>query len=391
MNKRSNFVFSGFYFFYFAAHCCIISYLNVYLEKYLHFTGTQLGAFSGISILSSVILIPVWGMIGDRTRKYKLLLISFLVSLIIVSFLLSRQTLFAGALFFGILIEISRCGVVPMGDTQAMDYCVKQNGNYGKFRSFGSIGWVISGVILGWLASRYGLDTMLFPIYIILIAGCLLMVLNFPKMSPVSAESSEQKKIQKGSIVRLFRNKNYVFLMIITMATGVIADGITSYIGNHLVFTMAASESYISLNTVFCVIPEIIYVMFFTSRILPKLGFKKAYLLSGFALVIRFAIYSLAPTPGIFLIGSLLHCFTVGCTTAANLAYMRRIVPEEIYGTAVTLMFSAITLGKAIYGYLYGWIYEAFGSRYIFVLMFVIVLLATIAELRTNYLDVEYK
>ncbi|WP_343209269.1 MFS transporter [Anaerolentibacter hominis] len=391
MKKKTNFAIGAFYFFYFAAHVCAMSYMNVYLEKYLHFTGSQLGAFSGISVLSSVFLIPVWGVIGDKTKHYKTLLLSFLTGVLLVSFIFSRQTTYLGALVMGILLEASRCGILSMADTQTMNYCSETKGNYGRFRSMGSIGWVIGGMILGYLAAEIGLNVVLFPTYMLVIGLALLMATGFPKVKAGrrAAEDPAEKK-KKGDIKVLFKNKDYLFILMITVMTGVMADGITSFMGNHLIFTLGGTEKLISLNTILCAVPEILYLGILSNKLLPKLGFRKVYLISGFALVIRFAIYSLASNPYIFLMGSVLHCFTVGCTTVVNLAYVRKKVPIEVYGTAVTVMYSANTLGRAMYGYIYGLLYEKLGSVTIFMFTFCVVSVAAVMMYRTKRFDVEY-
>ena len=377
-----------FFFFYFAATSVPMTYLNVYLEKYLHFTGSQLGFFSGISIFFSVILIPIWGILGDRTRKYKLLLVICIGLIIGSAYFLSLQTAFIGALIFGILIEVSRCGCSPMSDTLAMDYCTHHGGNYSLYRSGGSIGWMICATSLGVAATRFGLDRVFFPAYIGLMLIALALVFFFPRMHPLKETAAEQKK---GDLLGLLHNKRYMFLLFVSLTTGMVADGIGSYSGNHLIFTLGANELMVSANSFCQTLPEFLYMAIFTAVILPKFGYKKVYLMSAIALTVRFAIYSVAQSPYVFLAGTLLHMFTITCTTAGNLAFMRQIVPEENFGTAATLMYSANTMGRAIYGFLAGQIYGLFGSRYIYVFVLVEVLVVLVIELRSKLLDIPYR
>ena len=207
-----------------------MTYMNVYLEKYLHFSGTQLGLFSGITVLCSVVLIPIWGMLGDRTRKYRELLIGFLSFLILFTFLLSLQNAFLGVLLCGMLIEISRCGCNPFADTLTMDYCTHHNGNYGLYRSGGSIGWMISALVMGVLATAFGLDHVIFKAYMFLLAAALVFAVLFPPISPLKESGGSQKK---GDFLGLLHNRRYLFLLFVTLTTGIVADGIGAYNGNH--------------------------------------------------------------------------------------------------------------------------------------------------------------
>ncbi len=388
MKKNKGYLYFCLYFFYFAGHSIPLTYLNVYLEKYLHFTGSQLGLFSGISIFCSVILIPIWGMVGDRTRKYKALLIGFLIAVISFTYMLSIQTAFLGALVFGILIEVSRCACNPFEDTLAMDYSAHHNGNFGLYRSGGSIGWMISALVVGLLATRFGLDHVIFKGYMLLLTIALFLVFLLPKLSAPKAGAGDEKK---GDIISLLKNKRYLFLLFITLTTGIVADGIGAYNGNHLIFTLGGNELMVSINSLCQTLPEFLYMMIFTSVILPKFGYKKAYLMSVGALIIRFAIYSLAPTPAVFMAGTLLHFFTITCTTAGNMSFVRQIVPPESFGTAATLLYSANTFARAFYGFLGGQIYEAWGSRYIYVVVLVEVIVVFIVEMKSNLLDIPYR
>ncbi|MFW5670461.1 MAG: MFS transporter, partial [Acetivibrio ethanolgignens] len=80
MNSRKKYDFSIplYYFFFFGAQCLIISYMNVYLEKHLGFTGSQLGLYTGITPLVPAAIIPFVGLLCDRTRRYKEIFLAFL-------------------------------------------------------------------------------------------------------------------------------------------------------------------------------------------------------------------------------------------------------------------------------------------------------------------------
>ena len=60
-----------YYFFFFGGQSLITSYMNVYLEKSLGFTGSQLGLYTSITPLIPAAVIPLIGILCDRTQKYK--------------------------------------------------------------------------------------------------------------------------------------------------------------------------------------------------------------------------------------------------------------------------------------------------------------------------------
>jgi MFS family permease len=373
MKKSTNIILYLFYFCYYAGNGCYLPYINVYLEKHLHLTGSQIGAYTCFSLIASMLVIPLWGVIGDKTKKYKLLLLSFVAASLTFSYVYSKQTIYLGVLIFGTLLEVSRAGIIPMSDIQATNYCNKTNGNYGKFRAMGSLGWIIGGSFLGFVSGKIGLDRSLFTVYGLLLLTSLLLVFGFPK-----AEGIEAKKRPKGILKKLLKNTDFLFIVMFVLISGVLADSLTSYMGTHLVSTLHCGEQFISLNSSLTALPEIFLLGFMGGYLLPHYGFKKMYALSVAALIIRFTVYMLTSSPVLFVITSMLHCFSICCTTVVTLQYIHKTVSIEMFGTAVTILNAAILFGKAIYGYIYGLLYELFGSRSMFAFALVISVIAAV-------------
>ena len=385
--KKRNWVFFLFYFFYEAGIVLPGTYQNVYFERVLGFTGTQLGMFSGISILLSAVLIPVWGMTGDRTGRYKGLLIGFFASWLFLIFLLSRQSLFLAALLVGILIEAARCGCNPIADTITVDHMARSGGNFSTLRAGGSIGAMLSAMICGILAKAFGLEKVFFPGYMMMIGAALLMVLLLPRVK----RQTLRKEEKRGDLKSLLHNRRFLFLMAVTLLSTILPDGINTYTGNHLITTLHGNEVMVSINSICQMLPEFFLMLIFGVRVLPKIGFRKAYLLAAMTQMFRFAVWFLAQHPYVFMIGTLTHMFTFACLSTGNVMFLRHIVSTENFATAATLMFSVNTLGRAAYGYLGGIVYQYLGSRWIYLFAFLLVTAVMIVELRTSFLDIPYR
>ena len=67
--------------------------------------------------------------------------------------------------------------------------------------------------------------------------------------------------------------------------------------------------------------------------------------------------------------GSLLYGFSVCSYTAISLALLRRAVPREHYAGAVLTSAAVATLGRAGFGWLFGAVYQRWGSGSIFWLL----------------------
>lgn len=279
-------------------------------------------------------------------------------------------------------MEVARLGSGPMADTIAMNYTAKHNGNYGLIRGMGSLGYVVGSMAVGFLADIYGLDGPLFTTYMILLGLGLLLCLSFPKEN----EEENNEKPQEGNFKELLVNKNFIFMLVLVMMTEIVVDSSGAFAGNHLVMTLNGNNSLISWLTFVQVVPEIIYLMV-SSQLIKKIGYKKFILLGSIPMAIRLFVYALVPNAVVFVGISIVHCLGVGVSTVASLAYIQESVNPAVFGTAVTLLNAAMSVAKAIYGYVFGLVYQYLGSDKIFLLSGVIVVISILMVLFTKRFD----
>ena len=383
MKDKNIIKFQSFYFVLIGAVGCFTPYINVYLEKSIGLSGSQIGLITAISLIIGVCVIPLWGIIGDKTRKYNLLLMLSLASSIVVLYFYSKQTVYIACIVFALLLEVVRLGSTPMADTISMNYTAKTNGNYGSIRGMGSLGYMLGSMAVGFLADIYGLDGPLFTSYMLLLGIALLICFTFPKTDP---SEDEKEKPKKGAFKELITNKNFIFILVLLILTQIVIDSSGAYAGNHLITTLNGDNSLISWLTFIQVLPEFIFLMF-ASQVIKKVGYKKYFLFATVLMAIRMYTYAFVPNSTVFLIISLVHCFGVACSTVAGLSYIHETVNPAVFGTAITLLNAAFSVGKAILGYTFGAIYEYMGSYQIFLIGAIVVTIGVILVFTTKRFD----
>ena len=67
MKDRFSLSFKAFYLIYLGAIGSFIPYINTYLEKNAGLSGSQIGLITAISLVLGVCVIPIWGVVGDKT------------------------------------------------------------------------------------------------------------------------------------------------------------------------------------------------------------------------------------------------------------------------------------------------------------------------------------
>lgn len=379
MKDKNIIKFQAFYFLLIGAVGCFVPYINVYLEKSIGLSGSQIGLITAISLIMGVCVIPLWGIIGDKTRKYHLLLMISIAASIVCLYFYSKQTVYIGVVIFALLLEISRLGTTPMADTISMNYIKEHGGNYGSIRGMGSLGYMLGSMAVGFLADIFGLDGPLFTSYIILLGIALLLCFSFPKTHSID----EDEKPKKGNFKELITNKNFLFMLILIMMTQVVVDSSGQYAGNHLISTLHGNNSMISWLTFVQVLPEFLFLMV-ASQVIRKLGYQKFFLIATIPMALRLFAYAFIPNAYVFVFVSIVHCLGVACSTVASLAYIQDSVNPAVFGTAVTLLNAAINIGKAICGYVFGIVYQYLGSYQIYLLSALIVTISILMIIFTK-------
>ena len=383
MKDKNILKFQVFYFLLIGAVGCFTPYINVYLEQSIGLNGSQIGLITAISLILGVCVIPLWGIIGDKTRKYNLMLMISLAASIVVLYFYSKQTVYIGVIVFALMLEVARLGSTPMADTITMNYTAKIGGNYGSIRGMGSLGYMLGSMAVGFLADMYGLDGPLFTSYILLLGIALFICFTFPKADP---KEEEKEKPQKGNFKELLTNKNFIFILVLIMITQIVVDSSGAYAGNHLISTLKGDNSLISWLTFVQVLPEFLFLMV-ASQIIKRLGYKKFFTIATALMAIRLFVYAFIPNSYVFVLISIVHCLGVACSTVASLAYIREVVNPAVFGTAITLLNAAMSIAKAIYGYIFGSIYQYFGAYKIFLISAIIVVIALVIIVTTKRFD----
>jgi oligosaccharide:H+ symporter len=384
-NRSSSLTFKLFYFVFIGAVGAFTPYINVYLEQSQGLSGSEIGLINALGLIIGVCVLPIWGVIGDKTKKYNILLRILFAGTLVMVALYYKAATYPTILTCAIGLETLRLGTTPIADTITTDFCHKTGNNYGSIRAMGSLGYMLSGIFIGFIADYFGLDGSMFATYATLLVLALGITFKFPKSS-TNDHVTEEEKVQKGSFKKLLTNKHFIFILFFAIFSGTVADSAMTYGGNHLITTLGGAASSVSYMTFVTVLPEVVFLMV-ARKVIDKLGFKKFYLLSLVLMIFRFGVYALTSNMYIFLLVSTVHCFGVAVTTVGNLTYIRSSVNPAVLGTAITLLNVSITISRALFGYTFGLIYE-YGSSYMIFLIAAIIFIAMFFfTLRTKHFD----
>ena len=160
---------SGFYLFYFAALGALVPYWGLYLKQ-LGFDAVQIGQLMALPMATKFVAPYVWGWLGDHLghRMAIVRLGSLLTSLIFVG-VFWLQGFWALGLAMA-LFSFFWNAVLPQFEAVTLAYLGRRVARYARIRVWGSIGFIVTVVLLGMAVDRQGPAVVLPALFLIYLA-----------------------------------------------------------------------------------------------------------------------------------------------------------------------------------------------------------------------------
>jgi PPP family 3-phenylpropionic acid transporter len=148
-NKNYRWRIAGFYFFYFAFVGMFAPYWSLYLKS-LRFDAVQIAILLSVQPVMRMIAPNVWGWLADHTGRR--LLVVQIAALCGALFYLGVffTTQFYGLLLVLALLNFFWSASMPLVEATTLTYLGKNTAHYGRIRSWGSLGFIVSVLGLGY-------------------------------------------------------------------------------------------------------------------------------------------------------------------------------------------------------------------------------------------------
>ena len=140
---------AGFYFFYYAFVGMFAPYWSLYLQS-IHFNAIEIAILMSVQPVMRMIAPNIWGWLADHSGKRLLM-----VQIAAVSSAVCYLGVFATTSFWGMLLVLGAMSFfwsasMPLVEATTLSYLGKRTAHYGRIRSWGSIGFIVSVVGLGY-------------------------------------------------------------------------------------------------------------------------------------------------------------------------------------------------------------------------------------------------
>jgi len=300
---------AGFYFFYYAFVGMFSPYWSLYLQS-IHFTPIEIAILMSIQPVMRMVAPNVWGWLADHTRQ-RLLVVQVAATLSAVFYF----GVFLTTSFWGLFLVLSLMSFfwsasMPLVEATTMSYLGKNTAHYGRIRSWGSIGFIVAVVGLGYAFDYIAIVWLLWAGLVCEI-GILIFARQIPKTEVLAHHTDHQPIRQIVMQPKVLALLGACFLM--SVAHGPYYTFFSIYLVEHG-YTKTAVGALWALGVI-CEIG----VFFLMPALVKRFGFTRILLISFSAAVLRFMLIGwTVDVVGLLLFAQVLHALTFGAYHAAS-------------------------------------------------------------------------
>ena len=364
---------SRFYFIYYFFVGAFTPYWGLYLQSE-KFSVADIGILMSLFQISRIFAPNFWGWLADHTGK-RAPWIRLTAALGLVGFI---AVFWAHGFIWLFLVmaalSLFTSSTLPLTESLTFAHLATTKGHYSRIRMWGSLGFIVAAVIIGFMIDWFGIKSLLwFLLGVQVVLFALSFTLPEPKIAP--------HEVDHFSVWQIIKQPSVIALLLgcglMVTAHGVLYNFYSIYLSTH-----GYSKGTIGLLWSVGVVCEI--VMFaYMPKIMVRFSLKQMMLTSLVLAVLRFSVIGLAPDYlWIIIIAQTLHAATFGSFHAASVEMITRFFKGRHQAKGQAIYNSiAYGVGGTIGGIAGGYAMQYWGGQKAFMLaaLFPLVGIAVIA------------
>lgn len=326
---------SSFYLFYFAALGVLAPYWSLYLKD-LGFNAVAIGQLMAIPMATKLLAPYIWGWLGDHLgRRMSIVRLGSLLTTIIFSsvfWVTGFWELGAAMVLFSFFWN----AVLPQFEAVTFDYLGDDVSRYSIVRVWGSVGFIISVVILGVVVDLYGPKSIL-PVLLISYGAIWVASLTIKDQDP------EPHLVKQPPILAILKMPAVIAFFVVCF---LLQAGHGPYYGFYSIYMESVGYSKTAIGQFWAlgVVAEVI-VFLFMHRLLRRFGARQVLMVSLALAVLRWLLIgNFAESLGIILFAQTLHAATFGTFHAAAIHLVHHYFTGKHQGRGQAL-YSSLSFG----------------------------------------------
>ncbi len=349
---------SGFYFFYFASLGVLVPYWSLYLKS-LGFNSLAIGALVAILPATKLVAPYLWGWVADHTRR-SMLIIRIGSVLALLSFTLvfiSHQLWWLVSVM--LLFSFFWNATLPQFEAMTLNHLGDDTHRYSMIRLWGSLGFIVTVVIIGDLLQDY--DSEIIPL-VVLITFVIISITSFmvpEKLNTPHSEHSPIWRVVKQPKVLAFLVVSFLMLC----SHGPYYTFYTIYLEE-----LGYSSHMIGVLWAVGVLSEVI-IFLMMHRLLPRFGARKLLFVTFMLTTLRWLIIGFyADDLTMLFLAQLIHAFSFGVFHSVGISLAHEYFTGSHQGRGQAL-YSSVSFGAgvAVGSLISGLVWDQLGAEVLFV------------------------
>ena len=326
---------AGFYFFYYAFVGMFAPYWSLYLQS-IHFDAIEISILMSIQPVMRMIAPGIWGALADRIGN-RLLVVQVAATLSTLFYLgVFTTTNFWGLFVVLALMAFFWSASMPLVEATTLSYLGKNTAHYGRIRSWGSIGFIVAVVGLGYAFDYIAIAWLLWAGLVCEI-GILIFSRQIPKTEVLGHHTDSQSVKQIVMQPRVLALFGACFLM--SVAHGPYYTFFSIYLVEHG-YAKGAVGGLWALGVI-CEIG----VFFLMPMLVKRFSFTRILLVSFSAAVLRFMLIGWTVDWVVLLLfAQTLHALSFGAYHAASVGLVHEYFQGRHQSKGQAL-FSSVSYG----------------------------------------------
>jgi MFS transporter, PPP family, 3-phenylpropionic acid transporter len=349
---------SAFYFAYFAFVGAFTPYWTLYLQS-LAFSAFQIAVLMSLFQVARIFAPSLWGWLADYLG-HRVKIIQWLAVLSTLSYL----GVFAGESYswmFAVMLLLSFfwSASLPLIETVTLGHLGDQFDRYGHIRMWGSIGFILAVIGLGYLLDYFSIHILLWFVFAMML-GVLIFSRNIPEPKIIPHHMDD------SSVWRIMRQPEVLALLVacfmMAAAHGVYYTFYSIYLVDH-----GYSKGQVGWLWALGVICEIL-IFLWMPKLTKLFGLKRILVISLFIAFVRFNLIGWAVDWWwLLLFAQILHAATFGSYHASAVALTHRYFKGKHQSKGQGL-YTGVSygVGGTFGGLVSGYAWESFGSSWTF-------------------------
>jgi oligosaccharide:H+ symporter len=323
----------AFLFFGYTVGSIFANFIPLYFKE-IGLSGQEIGWLLAIGPIAGIISQPIWGFFSDKFKSIKITLIICISGAFFISLALLKVSNFPALMIFLFLFFFFYSAITPLGDSLANQTSKIEKIPFGKIRMWGSLGFGLSAMIIGYILTITGIDKVLIPLLVALF-------ITFAISFFLKDVNTSNRPVSAVDAVKIGVNPQFMTFVILIMLISITHRTNDFFLGFYLK-ELGGSETTVGISMFIGVSTEvaIMATAFYWFRKYHETIF---IIIAGIIYTVRWILMSLASTPMEVLILQPLHGISFGILYISAFQYVSKLLPKHLqatgHGVFITFLF----------------------------------------------------